>query len=88
MDLKVLGIEATEPSNHIPAVKDAIHIIALALTRNFTKPKPHPAIKRINLSETNVHGLWETTASSLSRRRSATVMINHADHSTAINRSI
>jgi hypothetical protein len=88
MDLKVLGIEATEPTNHIPAVEDAIHIIPLPLTRNFTKSKPHPAIKRINLSETNVHGLLVTLASSLSQKRSATIMINHADHSTSKNTSI
>jgi hypothetical protein len=88
MHLKVFGIEATKPTDHIPAVKDAIHIISLPLTRNFTKSKPHPAIKRINLSKTNVHGLLETFASSLSQKRSATIMINHAEHSTAINRSI
>ncbi len=63
MHLEVLRIEPTQASDHVPAVEDSIDVIALTLTGDFGKSKPQPAIKRIDLAKTDVHGSNELFAS-------------------------
>jgi hypothetical protein len=56
MHLEVLRIEPTQTSDHVPAVEDSIDVIAFTLTGDLGKSKPQPAVERIDLAKTDVHG--------------------------------